>query len=156
MIPLSRLSKVATLPSRNAKLFSTSVLELVSPQVGLTEDQIQFYSLAKDFADAEMAPNAAKWDAEHFFPEEALRGAASLGFGAMYCSEDYGGTCLSRMEGIPIIEALSSACTSTTAYLTIHNMVSFRCVPYSFSLQNNLWDHICFSRVPFCLYTLFK
>lgn len=126
MLSVSGLRRVAALSKRNVRCFSSEVLDLVNPQVGLTEDQRQFYSLAKDFADAEMAPHASKWDAEHFFPEDALRGAASLGFGAMYCNEEYGGTALSRMEGIPVIEALSSACTSTTAYLTIHNMVRSR------------------------------
>lgn len=57
-------------------------------------------------------------------PEPRKRHAAQLGFGAMYVSPDHGGTGLSRSEGLPVIEALAGADTSTTAYLTIHNMVA--------------------------------
>ena len=35
-------------------------------------------------------------------------------------SEDYGGTDLGRLDSSIIFEALSTGCTSTTAYLTIH------------------------------------
>lgn len=40
----------------------------------------------------------------------------------MYVSSDYGGTGLSRSDGMAIIEALAQVDVSTTAYLTIHNM----------------------------------
>ena len=40
----------------------------------------------------------------------------------IYVRDDVGGSNLSRMDAAVIFEALSTACTSTTAYLTIHNM----------------------------------
>merc|ERR1719394_2266197 len=66
-----------------------------------------------------------KWDQEAIFPVETLRKAAELGFGAVYTSEDYGGTGLSRLDASIIFEALSTGCVSTAAYLTIHNMVTW-------------------------------
>ena len=54
------------------------------------------------------------------FPVETLRKAADLGFGACYCSPDYGGTGLSRLEASIVYEALAQGCVSTTAYITIH------------------------------------
>ena len=39
--------------------------------------------------------------------------------------EDVGGTGLSRLDASIIYEALSGGCTSTTAYLTIHNMCAW-------------------------------
>ena len=54
---------------------------------------------------------------------ETLRKAASLGFGAVYCAEEFGGTGLTRTDSSIIFEALSQGCTSTTAYLSIHKLV---------------------------------
>lgn len=81
-----------------------------------------FQDMAKQFALNEMYPHAAKWDQEQIFPVDALREAAALGFGAVYCADDVGGTGLGRLEAAIIFEALSMGCTSTTAYITIHNM----------------------------------
>ncbi|KAL3883774.1 hypothetical protein ACJMK2_030006 [Sinanodonta woodiana] len=69
-----------------------------------------------------MYPNMARWDQEEIFPLDVLQKAAGLGFGAVYCREKYGGTGLSRMDASIIFEALSQGCTSTTAYISIHNM----------------------------------
>ncbi|XP_048578658.1 isobutyryl-CoA dehydrogenase, mitochondrial isoform X2 [Nematostella vectensis] len=66
-----------------------------------------------------------KWDQEEIFPVDVLRKSASLGFGAIYTSEDYGGSALSRLDASVIFEALSTGCVSTAAYLTIHNMVTW-------------------------------
>jgi len=62
------------------------------------------------------------WDKDEVFPKETLRKAAALGFGALYARPEYGGSGLSREDASIIFEALAAGCTSTTAYLTIHNM----------------------------------
>jgi alkylation response protein AidB-like acyl-CoA dehydrogenase len=72
-----------------------------------------------------MAPHAERWDAEKEFPLETLRKAAELGFGGMYVRDDVGGTALTRQDAAIIVEALSTACVSTTAYLTVHNMTAW-------------------------------
>ena len=54
---------------------------------------------------------------------DTMRKAAELGFGAIYCSEKYGGTGLSRLDASVIFEALSHGCVSTTAYISIHKSV---------------------------------
>lgn len=88
----------------------------------MTADQIEFQQLARQFADNEMAPHAMKWDEEEFFPVDVMKQAAQLGFGGVYVKEDVGGSALSRVDGAVIFEALSTGCTSTAAYITIHNM----------------------------------
>lgn len=91
----------------------------------LTEDQVAFKNLARDFADENFAPNANEWDQKCHFPVDILRQAASLGFGALYTSEQYGGTGLGRLDSAIIFEQLATGCPSTTAYLSIHNMVTW-------------------------------
>lgn len=45
-----------------------------------------------------------------------------LGFGGVFVKEESGGTGLTRVDGSILFEELAAGCTSTTAYLTIHNM----------------------------------
>ncbi|EIE18982.1 acyl-CoA dehydrogenase domain-containing protein [Coccomyxa subellipsoidea C-169] len=85
---------------------------------------LDFQRTAREFAAKELIPNAAKWDEEKHFPVDTLRKAAQLGFASVYISEDMGGTGLTRSDAAIIFEALAYGDISTTAYLTIHNMVS--------------------------------
>lgn len=91
-------------------------------QFELSEEQRAFRDMAQDFARKEMAPQAAVWDEEKIFPEETLRQAAALGFGGIYVRDDVGGSGLSRLDAAVIFEELAGGCTSTAAYISIHNM----------------------------------
>ncbi len=91
----------------------------------LTDDQRAFQATARAFAREEMAPHARDWDENSTFPVETLRKAAALGFGGIYVREDVGGTALSRLDGTLIFEELAQGCTSTAAYISIHNMVTW-------------------------------
>ena len=88
----------------------------------LTEEQRAIQEAARAFSDAELAPNAARWDQERQFPVEVLRQAAALGLAAIYVREDAGGSGLGRVEAALVFEALARGCVSTAAFLSIHNM----------------------------------
>lgn len=70
-------------------------------------------------------PFAAEWDRNKVFPEECLRACAAQGFAGIYTPSSVGGTGLSRLDASLVFEQLSMADPSTTAYLTIHNMVTW-------------------------------
>ena len=72
-----------------------------------------------------MKPYVAKWDEERHFPREMYLKAAEMGFASVYIADDVGGMGLSRVDAALIFEALATACPGTTAYLTVHNMVSY-------------------------------
>lgn len=91
----------------------------------LTEDQQAFVDTAKAFADKELAPNAAQWDEESYFPLEVFKKAGEMGFMGMYTPEEAGGFGMSRLDSALIFEQLAGGCTATTAMMTIHNMVSW-------------------------------
>ncbi len=97
----------------------------MSDAFDLTEDQRQFQTMARQFADEAMAPYAAQWDEEETFPLHVLREAAALGLAGIYCQEEFGGTGLSRQDAAVIFEALSTGCVSTSAYISIHNMAAW-------------------------------
>lgn len=91
----------------------------------LTEEQIAFQDSARDFAASELAPRAAEWDEEETFPLEVIRRSGEMGFLGLYTPEAYGGLGLSRQDSAIVFEELAAGCTSTAAYLTIHNMVAW-------------------------------
>jgi alkylation response protein AidB-like acyl-CoA dehydrogenase len=91
----------------------------------LSEDQRAFQSLAADFARQQMAPHALAWDEDSVFPVETLRAAAALGFGGLYVRGDVGGSGLSRLDAALVLEQLAGGCTSTAAFISIHNMAAW-------------------------------
>ncbi|RCE23052.1 acyl-CoA dehydrogenase family protein [Aeromonas caviae] len=91
----------------------------------LTESQRACVESAGAFADLALKPHAAHWDREHEFPIPTIKQAAALGLCGLYTPEQYDGLGLSRLDASLIFERLAMGCTSTTAYLTIHNMVSW-------------------------------
>src|SRR5262249_36811408 len=72
-----------------------------------------------------MMPFAREWDEREIFPVDAMRKAAALGFGGIYVKDDVGGSALSRLDATLIFEQLAQGCTSTSAYISIHNMVAW-------------------------------
>jgi hypothetical protein len=91
----------------------------------LTEDQRAVEEAARRFAAEKLAPHAADWDATEFFPVDVMREAAALGFASIYVRDDVGGSNLTRLDAAIIFEELSAGCTSTAAFLSIHNMASW-------------------------------
>ncbi|ELB2074747.1 acyl-CoA dehydrogenase family protein [Vibrio parahaemolyticus] len=91
----------------------------------LNEDQRAFADTAQQFSLERLAPMAAEWDEKQIFPKDVLREAGELGFLSLYTPEEHGGLGLSRLDASIIFEQLSMGCTSTTAFMTIHNMVSW-------------------------------
>lgn len=91
----------------------------------LSSEQQAFRDAAKAFAREEMMPRAREWDEKSIFPVEQLRAAAALGFGGIYVKEDVGGSALSRLDAAIIFEELAQGCTSTAAYISIHNMAAW-------------------------------
>jgi alkylation response protein AidB-like acyl-CoA dehydrogenase len=91
----------------------------------LSEDQRAIRDVARRFAAEKMKPHAAMWDEQKHFPVAELREAAALGFGGIYVGDDVGGSGLSRLDAAIIFEELAAGCTSTAAYISIHNMAAW-------------------------------
>ena len=88
----------------------------------LTEEQTAIFDMAFAFGQSEIAPYARDWEAAGTIPKELWPKVGALGFAALYVSEDAGGAGLSRLDATLVFEALSMACPSVAAFLSIHNM----------------------------------
>jgi len=91
----------------------------------LNEDERAIEEAARRFARERLAPFAAEWDEKFHFPVDRLREAAGLGFAGIYVKSDVGGSEMSRLDAAIIMEELSAGCTSTAAFISIHNMASW-------------------------------
>lgn len=105
----------------------------------LNEEQRAFQSVAAAFAADHMAPFAEEWDENSHFPVDTLRKAAELGFGGIYVRDDVGGSALSRLDATLIFEELAKGCTSTAAFISIHNMASWMIDRFGNDEQRRKW-----------------
>jgi len=105
-----------------ARFMSNNCLD---PSIGLSEEEAEIQSMAMNFAQNELAPKMQEWDRDSVFPIDVIKQTAALGFGGLYISEEHGGTGLNRLATSVVFEALATGCVSTTAYITIHNMVGW-------------------------------
>jgi alkylation response protein AidB-like acyl-CoA dehydrogenase len=91
----------------------------------LSEEQTLIQDMARQFAQAELAPFATQWDEDKTMSRPTLEKAAGLGFGGIYTMAEHGGSEMGRLDAALIFEQLSRGCVSTAAFLSIHNMVTW-------------------------------
>lgn len=105
----------------------------------LTDEQQAFREAARDFAQAELAPFAAHWDAESEFPREAIRKAGELGFCGLYTDEQAGGSGLTRLDAAIVFEELAAVDPSTAAFISIHNMATWMLTSFATQAVRESW-----------------
>jgi hypothetical protein len=90
----------------------------------LGDGQLALRAMAEEYAAERLAPFALEWDREKHFPVDVIRECAALGMAGMYVREDVGGSGLSRLDAVLVMEALAAGCPSIASYISIHNMVA--------------------------------
>jgi alkylation response protein AidB-like acyl-CoA dehydrogenase len=90
----------------------------------LSEEQRAFQVTARTFARDEMMPNARTWDEGEIFPSKRYARLRRW-FRRYLCEGGCGGSALSRLDAALIFEELAQGCTSTAAYISIHNMAAW-------------------------------
>lgn len=105
----------------------------------LDDDDKVIVDTARDFSVKRIAPKAQEWDQTHHFPKDVLREAAEMGMGAIYISEDVGGSGMRRLDGVRIFEQLARGCPSVAAYLSIHNMCVWMVDEFGTEEQRHEW-----------------
>ena len=58
----------------------------------LTEEQRMIRDMAREFAQAELAPHAGQWDEAGWIPDEVVAKLGELGLLGMVVPEEFGGT----------------------------------------------------------------
>jgi len=83
----------------------------------LTDEQKALKEMAKEFAEKEMRPNAAKYDRGEEFPYDIIQKAFEVGFMSSEIPEKYGGGGLSHVDTAILCEELAWGCAGM--YTTI-------------------------------------
>lgn len=76
----------------------------------LTEEQLALQEMAREFAEKEMKPNAAKYDKGDEFSEDVMKKAFEVGFLTCTVPEEYGGGGMSDIDTVIISEELAAGC----------------------------------------------
>jgi butyryl-CoA dehydrogenase len=86
----------------------------------LSADQQAIRALARELADAEIAPHATEWDREHRFPDELIPKLAELGLMGVCIPEEYGGAGADFLSYILVLEELSRADAGVGVTVAVH------------------------------------
>ena len=95
-------------------------------QLALTEEQLMIQDTARQFAETELAPNAAALD-EHQGRSTLLgnlKSLAELGFMGLNIQAQYGGTEAGVIAFSTAITELARGCASTAVTVSVTNMVA--------------------------------
>lgn len=76
----------------------------------LTEEQLALQEMAREFAEKEMIPNAAKYDKGDQFSEDVMKKAFEVGFLTCTIPEKYGGGEMNDLDTVVISEELAAGC----------------------------------------------
>src|SRR5215213_1528953 len=86
----------------------------------LTDDQREIQALAREFAQAEIEPNAADWDRAHGFPRELFGKLADLGLLGVCIPEEYGGAGADFLSYVLVLEELSRGDAGVGVTVAVH------------------------------------
>jgi butyryl-CoA dehydrogenase len=89
----------------------------------LTEEQEMLRAMAREFADGEIAPIAAKMDDEGCIPESLRKKLRDQNFFSLLIPEEYGGAGIDQVAYAVILEELSRASAAVAITVSVHNSV---------------------------------
>jgi alkylation response protein AidB-like acyl-CoA dehydrogenase len=95
-------------------------LDLNEMDFSLSADQREIQALTREFAQAEIEPNAAAWDRGHHFPRELFTKLAELGLMGVCVPEEYGGAGADFVSYILVLEELSRADAGVGVTVAVH------------------------------------
>ncbi len=106
----------------------------------LTPDQEAVRDAVRAFAQAELWPNAAKWDKEHHFPKDVHRGLAELGAYGICVPEALGGAGLDYVTLAIVLEEIAAGDGGTSTAISVTNCpVNAILLRYGNAQQQERW-----------------
>ncbi len=85
------------------------------------ENQLMIQQMVRDFAEKEIRPNLNKWDAEEYFPIDAMKEMGRLGLLGIYIPEEYGGSGFGYDEYVTALIELGKVCGGVGLSVAAHN-----------------------------------
>jgi alkylation response protein AidB-like acyl-CoA dehydrogenase len=106
----------------------------------LNADQEAIRDAVRDFSQAELWPNAPRWDREHSFPKEAHQGLAALGAYGICVPEEHGGAGLDYLTLALVLEEIAAGDGGTSTAISVTNCpVNAILMRYGNAQQKKQW-----------------
>ena len=106
----------------------------------LSSEQEMVRDSLREFAQAELWPNAARWSHERHFPTEALRGLAKLGAYGICVPEEFGGANLDYLSLALVLEEIAAGDGGTSTIISVTNCpVNAILLNYGSAAQKKKW-----------------
>jgi butyryl-CoA dehydrogenase len=87
----------------------------------LDEDLTMVRDMAREFAERELRPRAAKHDRQEHIDREVFEGLSELGLWGLTIPEEYGGSGLGNLALALVLIELNRCCASTGVTVSVHN-----------------------------------
>jgi alkylation response protein AidB-like acyl-CoA dehydrogenase len=88
-----------------------------------TEEQRMIRDAAREFAREQLAPNAAKWEKDHWIADAAVSQLGDLGLLGMVVPEGWGGSYTDYVAYAIAVEEVAAGCAATAAMMSVHSSV---------------------------------
>lgn len=105
----------------------------------LDDEQSEIREMVRRFTQAEIIPEAARWDETTYFPREIYTKMAALGLMGMTAPETLGGTQLNKLSAALAYEELARGDMATAVGLSVHNMVTGLLARFGNEEQRQAW-----------------
>ncbi|MGC8595622.1 MAG: acyl-CoA dehydrogenase [Candidatus Kryptoniota bacterium] len=86
-----------------------------------TEEQLMIRDAARDFAENELAKDAAKRDEEEIFPYEQVKKMGELGFMGMMVPQEFGGAGLDTVSYVLALQEISKVDAAAGVIMSVNN-----------------------------------
>ena len=93
-----------------------------------TDEQRMIRDTARDFARAELAPNAARWDDEGYVPDATIAKMGELGLMGMLVPEEWGGIGADYLAYALAMEEIAAGCASAAVLMSVQNGLGCGCI----------------------------
>jgi alkylation response protein AidB-like acyl-CoA dehydrogenase len=87
----------------------------------LTEEHQMIRDALRSYSQERLAPNAARWDREHYFPKDELKELAQLGAFGVAVPEEYGGAGLDYVSLALVLEEIAAGDGGTSTIISVNN-----------------------------------
>ena len=106
----------------------------------LTEEHQMIRDALRSYAQERLAPNAARWDKEHYFPKAELKELAQLGAFGVAVPEAYGGAGLDYVSLALVLEEIAAGDGGTSTIISVNNCpVCSIAMMYASEAQKQQW-----------------
>ena len=106
----------------------------------LTEEHQMIRDALRSFAQERLAPQAARWDKDHYFPKAELKELAALGAFGVAVPEQYGGAGLDYVSLALVLEEIASGDGGISTIISVNNCpVCSIAMMYASEAQKQQW-----------------